>query len=224
VIIFVVDSFFFNKQFKTFSMRKVLLLTCVLALTFSSNSLFAQNGDYKSNIYAGAGFSLAGALFDALGAGGTGEVTTNSLPAIQLNYDYALTPRVSAGLAFSYQGFGFDVNDYQYLDQDFNLVTEDFSADLQRTNIALRVLFHYGNSEKLDMYSGVRVGMTNWVSKINSSDPNNDFFGADLSGWSFAPQLIGFGMRYYVTDNIGLSLETALGAPHFLSIGANYRL
>ncbi|MFT5832457.1 MAG: hypothetical protein ACI97N_000068, partial [Cognaticolwellia sp.] len=30
-------------------MRKVLLLTCVLALTFSSNSLFAQNGDYKSN-------------------------------------------------------------------------------------------------------------------------------------------------------------------------------
>ena len=74
------------------------------------------------------------------------------------------------------------------------------------------------------MYSGVRVGMTNWVGKSDSSDSSNDFFGDDFSGWSFAPQLIAFGMRYYVTDNIGLSFETAVGAPHFLSVGANYRL
>lgn len=206
-------------------MKKVLLL-CAFALVFTlnTNSLSAQNGDYKSNIYVGAGFSLVGGLFDAVGSGSTGEVTTKSLPAIQLNYDYALTSKISAGLGFSYQGFSADVANYTFLNDSFDIVTENFSATLRRTNVALRVMFHYGNAEKLDMYSGIRLGMTGWSSKIDSSDPNNDFFGDAFSGWGFAPQVVPFGMRFYVTDNIGLSLETAIGAPHFLSVGANYRL
>lgn len=208
-------------------MKKALLLTCAIALVFAlapSNSLSAQNGDYKQNIYVGAGFSLAGALFSALDAAGGGSDNT-SLPAIQLNYDYALTPKVSAGIAFSYQGFGFDVSDYLFVDADGNLITESFSADLARTNIAARVLFHYGKNEKLDMYSGVRVGMTNWnLSTESTSGAASDFFGDTFNGWSFAPQLVAFGLRYYVTDNIGLSFESTVGAPHFLSVGANYRL
>lgn len=206
-------------------MKKVLL-HCAFALVFtlSTNSLSAQNGDYKSNIYAGAGFSLLGGLFDSLVPVTTGTGTTKSLPAIQLNYDYALTPKISAGLGFSYQGFSTDVSDYTYLNDSFNLVTEDFSATLKRTNVALRIMFHYGNAEKLDMYSGVRLGMTGWNTKTESSDPNNNLFGDAYNGWNIALQVVPFALRYYVTDNIGLSLETAIGAPHFLSIGANYRL
>lgn len=209
-------------------MKKALLLSCAVALLFAfapNNSLSAQNGDYKQNIYVGAGFSLVGGLFDALGGTGTESFSTTSLPAIQLNYDYALTPKLSAGAAFSYQGFGFDVTDYTFLDDSLNLTTESFSGNVNRTNIAARVLFHYGNNEKLDMYSGVRLGMTNWkTSSESTSGAVSDFFGDGFSGWSFAPQLIAFGLRYYVTDNIGLSFESTLGAPHFLSAGVNYRL
>jgi hypothetical protein len=209
-------------------MKKTLLLTCALALVFAfapTNSVSAQNGDYKQNIYAGAGFSLVGGLFDALGSDTSGAFTTSSLPAIQFNYDYALTPKISVGAAFSYQAFGFDVMDYTFVDASQNSVTEDFSANLRRTNLALRIMFHYGNSEKLDMYSGVRLGMTGWnISSESTTGAASDFFDGSYNGWGFAPQVIPFGLRFYVTNNIGLSLESAIGAPHFLSIGANYRL
>lgn len=208
-------------------MKKTLLLICAIALVFAfapNNSLSAQNGDYKQNIYVGAGFSLAGAVFNVLD-NATGSSSNTSLPAIQLTYDYALTPKVSAGLGFSYQGFGFDVTDFTFFDDNGMAVTESFSADLRRTNVAARVLFHYGKNEKLDMYSGVRVGMTNWgISTDDSSDAVDEFFDGGFNGWSFAPQLVAFGLRYYVTDNIGLSFESTVGAPHFLSVGANYRL
>ena len=41
------------------------------------------------------------------------------------------------------------------------------------------------------------------------------------SDWSSIQLALGW--RYYITENIGLSAEAALGKPHFLSIGANYR-
>jgi len=39
----------------------------------------------------------------------------------------------------------------------------------------------------------------------------------------FAPQLVLFGAQGYFTDNIGANFELSVGAPHFFSIGLNYR-
>lgn len=208
-------------------MKKTLLLTCIIALVFAlipNNSLSAQNGDYKQNIYVGTGFSLVGAGFRLLNVV-EGNSDNSFLPAIQLTYDYALTPKISAGLGFSYQSFGFDIENYPFTDENGNIIVENFTADLARTNIAGRVLFHYSKNEKLDMYSGIRIGLSHWKTSTEStSGVVEDFLEDSFEGWGFAPQLVAFGLRYYVTDNIGLSFESTIGEPHFLSIGANYRL
>jgi hypothetical protein len=36
-------------------------------------------------------------------------------------------------------------------------------------------------------------------------------------------QLIAFGLRGYLTENIGLNGELALGSPYFASVGINFR-
>lgn len=197
-------------------------LAFALVFTFGIGQLaFAQSPEHKHNVYLGAGFSLVGGLFD-LGSNGD-TVNTNSSPALQLTYDYSVSKVITIGAAFSRQSYTFAFNDYTYTDPNSgNLVTESFSGQLNRTNIAARVLFHYGNKGKLDMYSGLRLGMTNWAGNFETTDPNFDQFDS-FNGWAFAPQLIPFALRYYPAANVGLSFETAVGAPHLFTTGLNYR-
>lgn len=210
-------------------MKKTVLLIFAMVFLFAispNNSLSAQHQDYKQNIYAGAGFSLVGFFFDIADVVGGSVVSATSLPAVQLTYDYAFTPKISGGLAFSYQGFGVNVTDYLYFDEATgNLTTESFSADLRSYNFAARVLYHYSKTEEIDMYSGLRLGISHLITDTESTTgAPEEFFGTnDVVGTGFTPQLVIFGLRYYVSDDIGFSFESTIGTPHFLSVGVNYR-
>lgn len=92
-------------------------------------------------------------------------------------------------------------------------------------NIGARALFDYANEGRLDLYSGVILGFTNWNVKTNNAsasyDPSQDLtFSEEIV---FAPQVVLFGAQGYFTDNIGANFELSIGAPHFFSIGLNYR-
>lgn len=199
-----------------------LILTLFLAFTTST---FAQNEDYKSNIYVGAGFSAIGGIVTAFGdaLAGTGTNTSKSLPAIQVNYDYGVTKRISVGAGISYQSFSIDVENYTFLDDSLNLVTESFGVSANRFVAGARLMFHYANDDKIDLYSGVRLNYKTMNVSTTSTDDalNLDAFNVALP---FGVQVVAIGARFYVTDNIGLSAELAIGAPHFLSVGANYRM
>lgn len=190
-------------------MKKLLFIT-VAAILFASTNSYAQ--DYKSTVSADAGFSIVGTLINAVV-----NVDTlggySSVPVMQLSYDYMVTDFLSAGVAGSYQ-------QYKFSDETGKIV-------LKRMNFALRALFHYGKSDKIDMYSGVRLGMTNWGFNydVPTDDPTLDLLQGDnkLTGFHFSPQLIAFGIRGYFTDNIGANLEFAIGAPYYMMGGVNYR-
>lgn len=179
-------------------------------------SVNAQNTDYRNNFYIGGAFSLYGVYNSVTSlqqdsSTTTGDITWkshgSSKPAIQLTYDFALSNKFSVGLAYSYQRFILDVPDFVYLDS-------------KRNNIAVRFLWHYVQNERLDMYAAARLGMTYWNENYDYTyDPNDMIEKRKL----IAPQLA-LGTRYYITPNIGLSIEAAFGAPHYLSFGANYRL
>ena len=190
-------------------MKKILIIT-VAAILFASTNSYAQ--DYKSTVSADAGISLVGRLIslvvnvDTVGG-------YSSVPVMQFSYDYMITDFLSAGVAGSYQ-------QYKFSDNSGKIV-------LKRMNFALRALFHYGKSDKLDMYSGVRLGMTNWGFDydVPESDPTLDALqgSTNLTGFHFSPQLVAFGIRGYFTDNIGANLEFAIGAPYYMMGGVNYR-
>lgn len=188
---------------------KKQLLTLTAVMLFSASGLFAQ--DYKSTISADAGISLVGRLMSAVvnldTIGGY-----SATPAMQLSYDYMVTDFLSAGAAVSYQQFKFSQSDGMFA--------------IKRMNFAVRALFHYGKSDKLDMYSGVRLGMTNWGYKIDvpTDDPTlTALQDSKFAGFGFAPQLVAFGIRGYFTDNIGANIEFAVGSPYYMSGGISYR-
>ena len=191
----------------------------MMAVLFTG-SVFAQNDDYKSTINVNAGFSLVGGLFNAV-ATTSGTSNTYALPAIQLNYDKGIEKWFTIGAGVSFQTMGIEYTDYL----TSTGATENFKASFNRLNVAFRAMFHYGNGGNVDMYSGLRMGMTNWGVSSDSSDPLYDPETelAASSGFNFSPQLVLFGIRGYFNENLGLNMELAAGSPHFLSIGATYR-
>lgn len=219
---------------KKLAMKNVLGLALVFVFSLSMTSTSsAQNMDYKQNIYVGTGFSYFGIGFKLVGAVG-GALTdsldfatfeTSNTPALQIGYDYALTKNISVGGFASYQHFSMDIGGNVSV-QGVDTITEDLSGSLNRLALQASVLFHYGNKEKLDMYSGVRLGYKRLGTNIKSTNSDLDFLDLvnSISAPGMATQLVIFGLRGYVTDNIGISGEIALGTPHFLTVGVNYRL
>ena len=204
-------------------MKKTKVFNLILGiLFFYSANVFSQY-DYQHTVTVNAGGSLIGLVLDIADRVDGENFEINSIPAIQVTYDYQVNDWFSIGPAASYQAFVFKGEDYQYTDESGEEVTTDAKVTIGRTNLAVRPLFHYGKNAQLDMYSGVRLGTTFLNSRVNSGDEDvqEDFEGAFNTGVSL--QVIPFGLRGYFNENFGLNMEIALGAPHIISGGVNYR-
>jgi opacity protein-like surface antigen len=149
---------------------------------------------------------------------------------MQLSFDYGLSKVVSLGLAFSHQRVSINATDFTYTDDNGYPRTETFNTSFRRTQVALRALFHYGNVDQLDMYSGIRIGILNRGFKNfegpNAADLDETIFEDTvdvLSGNRFSGSITAFGLRYYFTENIGAGFELNLGAPYIANIGVSGR-
>ncbi len=202
---------------------KKLLPLFIILITMTH--AMAQNNEFKSTASMNVGFSLVGSLFNiADNYSNSTEVSSYALPAFQFNYDRGLQKWFSLGAAVSYQAMGLSYKNYEY-QEGGSTVSEDFKTTFSRLNVGIRPLFHYGNINRIDMYSGLRIGLTNWSVNTDTSDPSYDPEN-DISfgeGTNFSAQVILYGLRGYFTDNIGANFELAIGAPHFFSMGLNYR-
>jgi hypothetical protein len=140
-----------------------------------------------------------------------------SLPAFYANYDFSVNEWFSMGVAASYQMFRME-----------DEATSEFTR-VDRTNIGFRTLFHYGQSDVLDMYSGVRFGTTFWnvEASFAEDDPAADLAISEVENWAnnfrIVPQIVAFGIKGYFTDNFGGHLEISIGAPYYLSGGFTVR-
>jgi len=200
-------------------MKKTLSLIVIVILSLSINLQAQEKSEHKISITGNVGLSLVGSLIDVSDLDAAAEYSTKVLPAAQLSADYFVTNWLSMGVAGSYQFMQINYTDYG----DNNV---DFSTNINRINVAFRPLFHYVNKGRVDMYSGLRLGLTNWG--INTTETVENYEATDYisfnSGTLFAPQLVAFGIRGYFTDFIGANIEFAIGAPHYISGGITLRL
>jgi len=202
-------------------MKHFILLTIVCFLT-STLTINAQNEEYKSVVSASVGYSLTGAIINAFETtNSAADISVSSIPTLQLTYDYGITNYFSVGVAAGFQKFGFDVTDYEYINDIGINVNENFKADYSRLNIAIRPLFHYANTDKLDMYSGLRIGFVN--NNISSESTNEDFDIGTSIGTRPSVGVTAYGIRYYFTDNIGAGIEINIGAPYISCLNINAR-
>ncbi len=202
-------------------MKKIILLPIIALLCFSVNNTMAQ-GDHSNALTVNAGFSLVGNIFSLPDATGAGDIGSYSTPAFQIGYDHFMIDWFSLGAAVSFQQMGIKYE--SYVDTDGTIV--DGELKIIRMNFAARALFHYVNRDRLDLFSGLRLGFTNWnISEdFTTNDGSYDYGDVfNFSGTNFSPQVILFGVRGYFTDNFGANMELCAGAPYYFSLGLNYK-
>ncbi len=191
---------------------------------------FAQNADYRSTISAtaGANYFQIFALFDnAFSDSLGGEVKLKATASYGLTYDYGVNKWFSIGLASSY-------NKMSLISPNINITKDDGSKyagpidfKASRTTISLRPLFHYGNKGRIDMYSGLRLGVSIWNIDLIADEGlvSGDLPNAlSKTGATANVQIIPFGLRGYITPNIGLGFEIGFGGPHYAALQLNYRM
>lgn len=205
----------------------ILLITSMVILTPNAN---AQRESGESVITVDAGFSVVAGLIKAVF---NGETITDSAqtgsftgkvsggPAIVFGYDYGLSERWSIGALVSTQGFNGNAN-WTYIENN-KLVRDEFDFTLRRSNFSISPKIHYG-SDKVDLYTGLRVGYLLWTSKINSADPNFDELDEFAKGGRPTIGLTAIGGRIYATDELAVHFELNLGAPNILGLGLSYTL
>jgi hypothetical protein len=209
-------------------MKKSFLIAvaaCIFTAVAIPNQASAQK--YQGQIVptVGVGYSITGLLLGSLSTtlNALGTKSTKT-PVLIGGADFGVSDRFSIGLIYTYQGVSVKYNSYTAgTDTAGNVitVTGDFTDRLTRQSIGLRPLIHFGDIDDLDIYAGARFSYVFWNYNSDRTDVNvDDIF--DLFGSPIKPQAI-FGMRYFVTENIGLGTEFALGATYFMSIGINAR-
>jgi hypothetical protein len=215
-----------------FIMKKILF---VLMAFVAINTTQAQNEDFRSNVGLNVGYGLFNILDAALSAADDTlnlGASVSALPQLSLTYDYSIRQWFSIGGSVSYGNLAISDDSYTVTQVDslgnWETITGSYSTNLSRISVGARALFHYGNSGRLDMYSGIRLGASIWGANVESSTFDIEDLPEDVSGRSTGVlpnvHFILFGIRGYVTENIGIGGEIcAGGAPHIAALNVNYR-
>lgn len=210
--------------------RVVRFLFCLVSLITSSITQ-AQTVKSQTVFVATAGASLVGGGIDLIvGVGGEIDTdTTNNFielnnskvsggRALIIGFDHGLSGRWSIGGFFSTQR-RHGSTEFSFLDADENVQTETVKFDLRRNAFGFSPKIHFGQTERIDLYSGVRMGFILWADKIESQSGQFKTFDDLVKSRPFFG-LTPIGVRFYPNEFIGLSFELNLGAPNILGLGA----
>jgi hypothetical protein len=193
--------------------------TCMALLTLV---LFARIGYCQKTeggfaLNAGAGLSMMG-LFGSIDFSlpdGV-ELESKSTTAWTGGVDIGLKNHLSCGISGGHQSVHQKFRNYEYVDSDGNTQVGEFTNDVSRINVGVRILYHFGG-DRIDAYAGVKPGINIYQFKTTETIPTPSW--VSLNATTFAFQVIPIGVRAYINDYVGLFFETGIGAPSFISGG-----
>lgn len=207
-------------------MRIVILFL----LGFSLTSVEAQKKerlDETGNkvVGFGAGLSLTGLYLEADYNNDTIDYISNARVALQAHFDYFTSKKISIGVQSSIQNFKVYVNSWDFETKSGTPRTvENVSVNMNRVYVGARILLHYKNTTKLDVYSGIRAGAVYWSKKFSIDD--NEFEKEFQEEFPFNTRqsigLIALGSRVKFTPEIAAQIELNIGAPYLFAFGASY--
>lgn len=199
-------------------MKKISIIASAAVLAFfamAPSKALAQKEQGRSVVNLGVGYSLIGAIFKGTyNVANYPDLKNTSIPPINLSYDFALKDNFSLGIASAYEKIAFKWTD----DDGFTTNTYSYEVGFTRLNIAARPLFHFGNNDDLDLYSGLRIGMNKWTVFTKSDDPNYNDEDVTIGLGGFGVQAL-FGMRYFFNENFGVQTELGIGSPYVAEFG-----
>lgn len=157
----------------------------------------------------------------------TTETHLQYTPVITASYDYCHKPWYSFGVVGSYQRIKGDVSNIPYKKAFGDGTTKYTDVQFMYTQyyLGLRPLFHVVHMEKVHIYTGFSFGVQYQVAISNGTVPEVPIDSVVTRGIGYALifQHIPIGMRYYITDQLGVTGEIAIGQPYFIATGLQYR-
>lgn len=207
-------------------MRNVVLLLACFAIT-SAFSQKKERLDETGNkiVGFGAGLSLTGIYLEQDYNNDTIDYVSNAKVALQAHFDYFTNKKISIGVQSSIQNFKVFVNSWDFESKSGKPRTvENVSVNMNRVYVGARILLHYKNTKKLDVYSGIRAGAVYWSKKFSIDD--NEFEKEFEVEFPFNTRqsigIIALGSRVKFTPEIAANIELNIGAPYLFAFGASY--
>ena len=216
-------------------MKKLILVFFII----SGLILNAQNSDYKHIIGLGVGSSSFG-YFTNVGIkdGNNFVKKAYATPVFDISYNFMINKRFGFGAAVGYQNLYFDL-------LALDTLSSAVIMNINRTNLSIFGNFYFINNKNFALYSGLHLGATFWSGNISFQQlydyllriippivpesystkmiskviPSKIKFANTF----FAGQ-INLGSNIYFSNNIGIKMEFAIGAPYWGLLGLNIRL
>lgn len=204
-------------------MKKLILpllsLTMFLA-PIKSNAQALEAGTIIVDGYYGFG-NLYNSVFKALASSSGSNVTTSSMGPLGIKGEYLLSSKVGFGLDLGYSSAKLSYTDTytDYYDANLNPVYKTYDYSLKTAKIGVMVTFnyHFVESDKFDAYFITGLGYGNRTFKETST--YTGYTPAKISSVFPIASRIGFGMRYFFTQNIGANLGLGLGQGGLVNFG-----
>jgi outer membrane protein W len=184
-------------------MKKIslIILTIAVASFFSvqksASGQAVEQGNVIIDAYYGFPNLWATSLNTTYVGSGT-NVETSSLGPLGGRVEYMLSDNFGLGIDFLYAS-----NSVSYTDNTYN-----YKVSVNRPRVLPRFNYHFGNSDALDLYGVLGIGWNGTKYVFESNDPSENLSFDALVPVAFR---LGFGMRYFFTDNIGANMELGFG-------------
>ena len=210
---------------------KKLLFIFIGAMALSTSSASAQAlGEGGVSIDAYYGFpNLYNTSFQALYSDGD-ELNLNvgGIGPVGIRAEYMLADKFGIGVDVSFSsakvGFDFETSVYNETTNEFDQVT--YSEEVRTSKISAMATFnyHFIDNDKVDFYAMFGAGYKNRNFAFSSNDPAFDEASANVSVTLIPVALrLALGVRYFLTDNIGLSMQLGFGHSGVLNGGLAFK-
>jgi hypothetical protein len=135
--------------------------------------------------------------------------------------DYSINKRISVGIGGAYQW----VNDNPSEEPQNSSVNSLETEKISRYNISGRILYHFLKHTTVDIYAGVRAGVSGWSEQIvsNSQAANAILYKTTIpTSKQGSFQVLG-GFMIPVYHCIGIHAELGVGTPYIIEAGITFR-
>jgi hypothetical protein len=161
------------------------------------------------------------------------NASSSGITPLSLEMEYFFTDRISGTFTGIYNTWGGTWTE-QVIDDNSGLNIEqehNFSFDVTRLRFLVGINYHYYdfNIENVDLYVGFALGANSlypsFTSTLDGWRPQNVNYYNEVEGDLEFPLAyrLRAGMKYFITDKIGMNLEVGVGGATF-NLGLNYKL
>ncbi len=210
--------------------RIACVLFIFLHLTFYGQHLISNTNSPKRGdltINTGIGLSTMYYLVYSFGsASGNPVYSTGYSPVYNVICDYNIDGHSNFGIAFAYQkNTDIPVNSDPYV------IFYGYTEYITRLNIAIRYYYDFIKNQNLDVYTGLRLGLSHWTDTIT---PLQNWTGngpqitkgaerfTSVPYWASGQIFIG--IKWFLIKNFGLNAEFGIGTPYFAEGGICFRI